>query len=82
MFITTIGCKRVLGDGHIDINGGLFGVLEEKLRRVVTGSIIPAKANASCKCRLTSVCNIDCVHAVHCIISGGNVSYRNLNAKM
>ncbi len=82
MFITTIGCNRVLGNGHIDPSAGLFGVLEEKLVRVITGITIPAKSNASCKCRLTSVCNIDCVHAVHCIISGGNVSYRNLNAKM
>ena len=82
MFITTIGCNRVLTDGHVDITAGLFGVLEEKLVRVIIGNTIPAKSNASCKCRLTSMCNIECTHAVHCIISGGNVSYINPNAKM
>ena len=82
MFITTLGCKNVLGDGHIDITKGIFGILEEKLRRVKIETIIPAKANTSCKCRTTARCNIDCEHAVHCTISGGNISYRNPDKRM
>jgi len=82
MFITTLGCKRVLNNGHVDPDSGIFGVLEEKLVRVISGNIIPAKSNASCKCRLTEICNIDCVHAIHCIISGGSVSYLNPDKRM
>lgn len=80
--IVTLGCDRILEEGHIDIDAGIFGVLEEKLTRIKTGEIIPARINTSCKCRLTSKCNIDCTNAVHCIVAGGKVSYRKIGKRM
>lgn len=80
--IVTIGCDRILEDGHIDPSQGIFGVLDEKLNRVKSGEIIPARINTSCKCRNTSRCSIDCVNAVHCVIVLGKVSYRNPGKRM
>lgn len=80
--IITIGCNRVLGFGHIDPMSGIFAFFDERIIRVILDVIIPAKSNASCKCRLTPICNIDCNHAIHCIISGGNVSYMTEGKRM
>jgi hypothetical protein len=76
MFRITLGCSNVLNDGHVDSSSGIFGVLEEKIRRVKTGNIIPAKDNTSCKCRRTARCNSDCQHSVYGIKSGFKISYR------
>jgi len=82
MFITTLGCDRVLGNGHIDIDKGIFGILDEKLTQVKTGHIIPAKENTSCKCRRTAKCNIDCKNAIHTIVSGSKFVTRRIGTRV
>lgn len=82
MFITTLGCDRVLGNGHINIDEGIFGILEEKLAQIRTGHIIPARDNTSCKCRRTAKCNIDCKNAIHVIVSGYKFVTRNIGKRI
>lgn len=81
MFIT-LGCDKILENGHIDVDEGIFGVLDEKLIRIKSGNIIPASENTSCKCRRTPRCNIDCPSSVYGIVAGGKISYRNTNKRM
>lgn len=80
--IITLGCNNVLNDGHINSNGGIFGVLDESFRRVKTGNIIPAKDNTSCKCRRTKKCNMDCKYSIYGIKSGCKISYRQVGKRM
>jgi hypothetical protein len=80
--IITLSCDRVFSSGCINENAGIFGVLDEKLPRLKTGSIIPAIDNTACHCRRTARCNIDCNHAIHTTVAGGKVSYRRINMKM
>lgn len=80
--IVTLGCDNVKSNGCIESDAGIFGVLDEKLIRVMTGRVIPARANTACRCRLTAKCNIFCKHSVHRVISGGKVSDRQPDKRM
>jgi hypothetical protein len=80
--IITLGCSNVLSNGHINIDSGIFGVLDEKVVRVKTDTIIPASENTSCKCRRSARCNINCHHAIYGINSIGKISYRNINKRI
>ncbi len=59
-----LGCNYLKDNGHIDIDAGIFGILEEKLNPVLKGIVIPAKNNTACKCRMTKKCNVNCHKAV------------------
>lgn len=76
------GCRNIKSNGHINIFGGIFGVLDEKLRQIYTNNIIPAHENTSCLKRRTSSCNIDCEHSVYGIQSGYNISFLNKGKRL
>jgi hypothetical protein len=63
-------------DGCIDITAGVFGVLDEELRKVKKVITIPARANTDCKCRQTSKCNVNCPRAITGFQSGYKISYQ------
>lgn len=67
-----LGCDR---GGHINPAAGIFGILEEKFRKIKRNPI-PARSNTSCACRRTSKCKQDCIHAVYGIRAGFKISWR------
>jgi len=59
-----LGCDYLKDNGHIDIDTGIFGILNEKLRQVHKGIILPAFNNTQCSNRRTSKCDVNCHKAV------------------
>jgi len=79
-----LGCIRI-PETHIDIDVGMFGILEEKLPVLIRANPIPARNNVTCKCRHKNkivngksvpCCTQDCTYAVYGLQSGHKISYR------
>lgn len=80
-FNMVLGCEKH-DDGHIDINEGIFGVLDEKLKKIGTGIVILARNNTECRCRRTSKCSVECPWARSGIQSGHIISYQRKGIKI
>ena len=77
-----LGCSKVLSEGHINSDAGIFGILNERIKKLRTGAVIPAKDNTSCRCRRTPRCSIDCKNSIYGIRSGHRISYRNKDVRI
>jgi len=64
MVNVTLGCDYLKSNGHINIDGGIFGCLEEKLRQVYRGLVLPAMNNTQCPDRKGGKCSVNCSQAV------------------
>lgn len=73
--IVTLGCCKTT-TGHVDPKAGMFGVLEERFRRVKLGRIVPARDNTDCAHRRTAQCNVMCPKARTGYQIGHKVSYQ------
>lgn len=85
-----LGCIR-FPDTHIDIDAGMFGILEEKLPVLIRTNPIPARNNVTCKCRhkykivnnkSIPCCTQDCRYATYGLQSGSKVSYMQKGKRM
>lgn len=80
MINVILGCKKS-DTGHININAGIFGILEESLK-ITNKRIIPAKENTDCPNRRSSVCNIDCPSAITGYQAGHSISFLQLGKRI
>jgi len=72
----TLGCDYLINNGHIDIDGGIFGFFEEKLKQVYKGIVLPVMNNTQCLYRKGGKCSVDCPRAVTVYQVGGHWSPR------
>lgn len=77
MFQVILGCTHT--NGHVDFKAGIFGILEERVRKLLRSEPIPARENTDCPHRRGAQCNQDCPKAVYGILSG-KLSWRKEGA--
>ena len=80
MFNVVLGCKHA--PSHINPFAGIFGVLEERLKKLERVEPIPARESVACPHRRTAQCNQDCPKAVYGIMSTGKISWQNIGATL
>jgi len=79
--IITLGCNKVT-NGHIDTKVGIFGVLDERFRKILLGKTIPARENTDCAHRRSAQCNVDCLRARTGYQSDWKVSWQQKGRRM